>query len=267
MRRTGCDGAVVLRLVTYNVHGGVGSDGRYDPGRVAAVIRDLDADAVALQEVDSRRHPGGPESQLAFLAAETALSSVAGPTLADAAGTYGNAVLTRLPVRRCRHWDLSVPGREPRGALDLELGLGSGQTGEGVGVLRLVTTHLGLARHERRLQAGRLASVVGDDPAELPLAVVGDVNDWVPWWGAARRLRRVLGRDPLRRSFPARWPILPLDRIWVRPADALVSCRAHLTPRSRDASDHLPLVAELHLPGSRGLDAGRGPVDSVGREP
>lgn len=224
-------------VATYNVHRCVGTDGRHDPDRIAAVIREIRADAIALQEVDSRAGVEGGIDQFAWLARATGMRPIAGPTLRDHRGHYGNAVLTRLPVLETRRVDLSVPGREPRGALDVELGA----EGER---LRLIVTHLGLRWSERRRQVARLVALVGASTPGL-LALLGDMNEWIPVGHSLDPLRRVLGRAPRRRTFPAPRPLLALDRIWCRPASALQALRVHATPLARVASDHLPLRAEL----------------------
>jgi endonuclease/exonuclease/phosphatase family metal-dependent hydrolase len=226
-----------LVLATYNIHGAVGGDGRYDLARVAGVIGEMGSDVVALQEVDSRRLGRGPGAQLADLAAATGLEPIAGPTLAEDSGDYGNALLTALPVERVDRFDLSVSGREPRGGIDAELAW----CGE---LLRVVAVHLGLDRRERRLQARRLAERLDRGP-DGPLALLGDFNAWSLGATALRRISRRLGPAPARRTFPARWPLLPLDRIWFRPRRAVAGVEAHLTAASRLASDHLPLMARV----------------------
>ena len=105
-----------MRLVvaTYNVHRCVGRDGRFDPERTLAVLRELDADAIALQELQWQ--PAGALHLLEELALKLGYVALAGPTLLRGDGHYGNAVLTRLAVHEADSVDLSVRGREPRGA-------------------------------------------------------------------------------------------------------------------------------------------------------
>lgn len=225
-----------LRVASYNVHRCVGSDGVDDPERIIAVIRELDAAVVALQEVGVAPGAGPLPDRFDALARATGLVAVAGPTLESARAPYGNALLTRLPVRRVLRLDLSVPGREPRGALDVEIDAPGGP-------LHVVATHLGLSRRERRIQASRLLRHVRARPG--PLVVLGDINAWPPVGAAVRRLEAEVGRTPRLATFPARRALLALDRVWVRPSDRLRALRVHRSALARVASDHLPLVAEL----------------------
>jgi endonuclease/exonuclease/phosphatase family metal-dependent hydrolase len=229
-----------LRLLSYNIHRCIGDRGRQDVARVAGVIRALHPDVVALQEVQNGSHEEPESRQLDYLAAATGLTPLAGPTLRDARGDYGNALLTRLSIRTVRRVDLSVAGREPRGALDVELALGSH-------TLRLIATHLGLQSGERRRQLRQLLTRLGAGP-EGPSVLMGDLNLWWPLGPLRRRLRRFFGHAPLRRTFPAGWPLLPLDRILVAPSRALLELEAVRLPATRRASDHLPLLARIRWP-------------------
>ena len=117
--------------------------------------------------------------------------------------------------------------------------------------LRVVATHLGLSPEERRVQWDRLLDTLAP-ASDFDLSVLlGDFNEW---WAPKRllhRLHRCFGRTRSVRTFPSPAPVLALDRIWVRPAEALVEVRAHRSPLARRASDHLPLRAVLALPARR----------------
>jgi endonuclease/exonuclease/phosphatase family metal-dependent hydrolase len=226
-----------LRVATYNIHRGVGSDGRADYGRIAAVLEELEADVIALQEVDWERRSA--EHRLRDLATRMGADFIPGITLLDQRGFYGNAVLTRLPARSVRRHDISAPQREPRGALDLELALECGG-------MRVIATHLGLKRGERSTQLQQLLPLLdrGDSAAQLQV-LLGDFNEWLRSSRNLRYLQRHLEAPRSPATFPARRPLLALDRLWVRPAVALRSLRVHRSALARVASDHLPLVAEL----------------------
>ena len=177
-----------------------------------------------------------------YLATATGLQAIAGPTIQRHAGHYGNVLLTRYPVRAVRRIDLSVPGREPRGALDVDLDL------RGAAV-RVVVTHLGLRAAERRTQIQHLLTVLSDNcsPARSrPVIVLGDINEWLPTSPSVRRLDSRFGRAPALRTFPSSFPLFALDRIWVQPRSALSTLTACRTPLTRIASDHLPLRATIN---------------------
>jgi endonuclease/exonuclease/phosphatase family metal-dependent hydrolase len=165
---------------------------------------------------------------------------VAGPTLLDPTGDYGNGLLTGLRVEHERRIDLSVRGREPRGAIEAVVCVA------GIS-LRIVGTHLGLRAVERRRQVQvllrALVDAAPDDRSAIVLA--GDLNEWLPRTRVRRWLAAGFGTFPARGTFPAWRPLLALDQIWVRPAPLLRGVRVHASPLAREASDHLPVVGEI----------------------
>ncbi|HXC39977.1 MAG TPA: endonuclease/exonuclease/phosphatase family protein [Burkholderiales bacterium] len=228
-----------VRIASYNIHLGIGRDGAFEPARIAAVIAETGADVVALQEI-SLGAPGF--DMLHYLCEATGMAGVAGPTLVTARGEYGNAVLSRHPVTAAVRLDMSVPGREPRGALDVRADC-NGRP------LRIIATHFGLRPAERRAQALMMLAHVqksaGEDAA--PLVLTGDVNEWFLWGRPLRWLHRHFGHSPMPPSFPSGHPLLALDRIWAKPAQALHAVRAHKSALARMASDHLPVTAFVSL--------------------
>jgi len=229
----------LVRVASYNVHRCIGRDGTSDPQRVADVVCELGADIVALQEVDSPRRSFGDIDQLEHLAHATGLEAIAAPTLLRYHGRFGNALLTRWRPDVMHQIDLGVPGRERRGALDVELGRDAGG-------LRVVATHLGLRAHERRTQVAALLAALRRGTTPLTV-LLGDFNHWTPAFRALREIDRQLGRAAVLRTFPAWRPLLALDRIWVCPATALVEVHVHATPDARRASDHLPICATVRV--------------------
>lgn len=231
---------MTLTVVTYNVHRCVGGDGQKDPERVGEVLRETGPDLVACQEVESLESGDPLSHQARHLAGATGLTPVPGITMRRASGDYGNLLLAAGRIQSVRHHDLSVRGREPRGALDVTLSLRGTPA-------RVVITHLGVRSWERRRQVPRLLALA-DPPAEGVFVLMGDVNEW---WGRSTALRRIearLGRPPAPRSYPSFRPFFALDRIWTAPRSALESIRAHDTPLARAASDHLPVVAQVRPP-------------------
>jgi endonuclease/exonuclease/phosphatase family metal-dependent hydrolase len=230
--------AADLVVASYNIHRCLGTDGVKAPERIAAVLRAIDADVIALQEVDSALPEHGVD-QLAYLAGALGYEAIAGPTLITHTGRYGNALLTRVPVRGVRRLDLSVPGREPRNALDVDLDLGPQS-----GLLRVVATHFGLRRTERLRQATEVARRVAG--AAGPQVFLGDVNEWLPGVGALELLRKAFDHPADgAATYPSRFPLLRLDQIFVRPSTAVLDVAVHTTALSRVASDHLPVRARL----------------------
>ncbi len=227
-----------LAVATWNVHRCVGADGRRDPDRVARALRALDCDVVGLQEVDCLAHDADGFDQLAHLAREAgALHFAAGPAFRRRSVTTGNAVLSRRPLASKRWVDLSLPNREPRGALDVTLELDGS-------LVRVVCTHLGLRGAERAAQAERLLAALERGP-EAVTVLLGDFNEWNPRGASLRHLQRAfVGARPAA-TFPAAWPVLPLDRVFARPEGCAVTAAAVTSDPARAASDHLPLRAVI----------------------
>jgi endonuclease/exonuclease/phosphatase family metal-dependent hydrolase len=223
-----------LTVATYNIHGAVGSDGRFAPERIVEVLKEMSADIIALQEVPlgGIRFP----NVLKMLEEATGFSGVEGPTKHDLERRYGNAVLSRYPILAKRAIDLSFRGREPRGAVDADVDCHGHP-------LRVVATHLGLQPAERRDQIRRLLQVF--DTESMPVILLGDINEWFVWGRSLRWLVSHFQAVPAPATFPSRWPIFALDRIWIRPRHRLVHVEVHATPLARVASDHLPLIAHI----------------------
>jgi endonuclease/exonuclease/phosphatase family metal-dependent hydrolase len=231
-------------VATYNVHGCIGSDGRHDPDRIATVINELDADVVALQEFTYPASVALDTRTPVVLTTLDRYECALGPTRERrrkmVTECFGNALLTRHPLIEVHRIDLSRGRREPRGALAATVDLGDGLH------LHVLGAHLGLRLRERRFQVQQILDYLATVRNERVI-VLGDFNDWLPGRSAAHVLDTLLGRPLRRPSFPARWPLLALDRIWVKPAAALCDARAHISPAARRASDHLPIVGELSL--------------------
>lgn len=247
-----------MRLVSWNIHGGLGRDGRRDLARVAALLRDMRCDVAALQEVgDPHRASFGPGDEVAashaladhaaLLGRELGWFVAFGPNLVIAGRPYGNAVLSRFPIARAKNYDLSVPRREPRGCLRADLALPGGNS------LHLFNLHLGLSGGERRRQSEMLlsADLLRDTALTAPMVLCGDFNMWWPTpWPIARLLRSSL-RDVAaaarvrRPTWPSGFPVLRLDRAYVDSAVRVLGCGVVNDPRTRAASDHLPLWVDL----------------------
>jgi endonuclease/exonuclease/phosphatase family metal-dependent hydrolase len=230
-----------IRVATYNLHRCYGTDGRYDPERNLRVMKALDADVIGLQEVDTSLLPVQGFHQLDYFVKETGWSAIEGLVLQRRLGDYGNALLTPHKILEARRINLSIRwAAEPRGAIDADIEIRGRK-------VRVVVAHLGLQIWERHFQIQRLLRALGDD-RDTPMVIMGDFNIWISLLPKLRRFYHRLGHAPLIRTFPAYFPVFSLDRVWAQPAAALRSVQAVITPDTKVASDHLPLIAEVGFP-------------------
>ena len=230
-----------VRVATYNVHGCVGRDGIFAPERIARVIAEIDADVVALQEMASGTD-ADPHAARELLGGEFGGQAVWAPTLDRGAWDFGNMLLSRWPVVSSALIDLALVRREPRNAISARLSAP-------FGTFHVVATHLGLKADERNEQAVRLRQTVSESPVGEPVVMMGDLNAWHPFSHLLRTLRPVLTQPEAVATFPARWPLLALDRILLRMPGGRGTVHRHASALARVASDHLPLVAEISFPG------------------
>ena len=232
-----------LVVASYNIHKCVGTDGRFDPARIAAVIAELDADVVAIQEADKRFGRRHGLLDIKALEKQTGLSLIPTSERADGHGWHGNALLLRkgkvLDMRR-----LALPGAEPRGALVVDIDLPAGP-------LRLVAAHLGLLRRSRRWQVRSILDAINQGPP-MPTLLVGDFNEWRPGLKSSlHELRPVFG--PLVHahfSFPSYFPVVALDRVIGSPG-LVTAMEVHDSELAQVASDHLPLKATIDIPAAQ----------------
>jgi endonuclease/exonuclease/phosphatase family metal-dependent hydrolase len=236
-----------IRCATYNVHKCRGIDRRTSPERIAAVIAELDADVVAIQEVLDVQN-GRPEFDQARQINERlkAYKRCFGENRQLHGGPYGNMTLSRFPVQMCENYDMTWSHKERRGCLRTDIVLGNSV------VLHIFNVHLGTSFMERRHQARRLLSDAVLNRPEYcgPKIVVGDFNEWTR--GLASRLmadafEAAELRVFLRRShtYPGILPLLHLDHFYYDKQLSLKSLRLHRSRKALIASDHLPLIAEF----------------------
>ncbi|MGB5831901.1 MAG: endonuclease/exonuclease/phosphatase family protein [Thiohalocapsa sp.] len=249
------ESAALLTLVSYNIHRAVGGDGQTDHQRIAGVVMDLDADLIALQEVETPLRPSSGAIGLLDRLRREGYAPVLGTTMRSARSNYGNVLLSRLPLKVHRLHDLSRPKREPRGLIEAGLAVTErnliASDPESLNELYCLATHLGLRAAERRWQIARLAERIDQilQPAQgnRALILIGDFNEWRR---GSRRLESIgvrLEAAPARRTYPARWPLLALDRLWFGGRLRLEDVKAVRTQVTRIASDHLPLRATFRL--------------------
>ncbi len=224
-----------IRVLTWNIHGGIGLDGVRDYSRAIDCIASLEADIIALQEVDGRRWQESV-TLLDSFRRRLGPHAVCASAIRSKDGDYGQLLLSRWPIVHSVEHDISHPGCEPRRAIEACLQTAAGK-------LRLVATHLGLKRRERRKQILRLVDIVQND--NCPTVLLGDFNDWSRFQLAGGILELLLPSYTRERTFPSRSPLFRLDRIYCRPAGLLGASRA--VKSGRMISDHLPVVADLNV--------------------
>jgi endonuclease/exonuclease/phosphatase family metal-dependent hydrolase len=240
-----------LRVLTVNIHKGFDVfNTRFVLHELREAVRAVHSDVVCLQEVDggtSSRSVAEIGAQCEFLADEIWPEHAYGRNAVAEGLDHGNAVLSRYPVVRSHNHDLSLPGAEPRGLLHCELAL----PGE-LPALHVMCVHLGLRESHRRHQLARLCETVQTEvPAGSPLVVAGDFNDWrlrADGQLAPSGLREVFkqAHGHHARSFPARWPVLRLDRIYVRGVASALPLALPRRPWAQ-LSDHAPVAADIVL--------------------
>jgi endonuclease/exonuclease/phosphatase family metal-dependent hydrolase len=227
-----------FKIATYNIHRCIGIDDKYNPQRILRVIHELDADIIGIQEIDS--HSITEEGhQLGFIIKGTDYDFVAGPTMFRPDAHYGNVLLTKHTVLKVRNIDLSVPGFEPRAAIDVDLSI-NGLT------YRVITTHLGLKYRERLFQIKHLSKKLQDNPQERTI-VLGDFNEWWPIMGTTRILKRSVTKISAAGTFPAHRPLFKLDEIYTTIPKCVLGAHVHRSQMAQQASDHLPVLAEIEF--------------------
>lgn len=225
-----------LRLASYNIQKSVGNDGRRSPGRILDVINALDADVVAIQEIDKRLGPRPSSIARAALERDTDFQIAELAENDVSLGWHGNAVLVRRGLTIHGVDRITLPGLEPRGAVRVDVGADWGR-------MSIIGVHLGLMRRFRRAQLAAIrAGLPEEDVANA--VILGDFNEW----SASK------GMEPLTpdfnvvspgKSFHSAYPLAGLDRIALGANLALTDAGVEQGKLARIASDHLPIWGDV----------------------
>lgn len=252
------EGNAHLKVLTVNIHKGFTAFNRkFVLSELRDAIRHVGADVVFLQEVQgeheihsySQRFPNWQVMPHYEFMADTIWPQFAyGRNSVYPHGHHGNALLSKFPIVRHLNRDVSEQGSEKRGLLHCVLRLPGHQD-----EVHALCVHLGLRETHRQRQIEKLCDILRNDvPRDVPLIVAGDFNDWRQ--RVHRRLESCAGLEEVfelasgraARTFPARWPLLRLDRIYVRNASVHAPVVLPHRPWSH-LSDHAPLAAEVRL--------------------
>jgi len=225
-----------MRFLSYNIHGCVGTDRKENPERVLEVIREIDADVVALQEVHS-----SDEEDRDFLRMLEALpyqSVIYGKTMRKPDADYGNLLLTRERPANTETNELPSAGGETRGAIIADILL------EGRSV-RVINTHLGLKASHRRNEFSGIEKYLFEIEESSVCVLMGDLNEWLPLRSYFRHLRSRFDPFSSQKTFPSVFPIFALDRIGIMGKIDAARFSVGQSPLARKASDHRPLICDI----------------------
>ncbi|WP_288456113.1 endonuclease/exonuclease/phosphatase family protein [uncultured Sphingomonas sp.] len=229
-----------VKVASYNMRKAIGTDRRRNPERILQVLREIDADVIALQEADRRFGTRAAVLTAHLLEEHGDWQAVGVSVRAASMGWHGNALLVRKSARIVDCEPVHLPALEPRGAVMADVDLGGA-------TIRVVGMHLDLSGLWRRRQAAAIMTHVGASAARRPTVMMGDLNEWSRQSGCLRDFGHDYRFADTGPSFHARRPIARLDRIMVSPDVRITACGVHASAAARTASDHLPIWAELEL--------------------
>lgn len=236
-----------FRIATYNIHKCKGLDFRTSPQRIADVLREINADIVALQEVVSHENRAAKENQAKFIAERLGFEYRIGENRQHLGGIYGNVILSRFPVTEDNNFDITIGKYEPRGCQHVDVEVMP------QALIHVYNIHMGTSFLERRKQVKRLL----DDEIlsrvhRAPRILLGDFNEYTN--GLASKLLRehfssadVREYFKFKRTYPGIFPFLHLDHIYYDEHLKIENAFVHRSRLALVASDHLPLVADFML--------------------
>ncbi|MBT3135710.1 endonuclease/exonuclease/phosphatase family protein [Alteromonas sp. ALT199] len=233
----------MCRIVTYNIHSGVGRDKKHDYKRIGQLLANSGADVVLLQEMDTRSVERDTAQDVKDICANNTFKLIPSPAIREPNGWYGNAILTRFNVLKHDTVDVSQTGRQPRNVQIVELKTEKSP-------LTVVNTHKGLKKFERRSQFSLLHEHLSLRLKErqTPLFLAGDFNEWQFFSKAFKALNALLSQQKVGATFPSHFPVFSLDRVWVTQDIKVKSCRKLKNAKTKVFSDHLPVMVDIVLP-------------------
>lgn len=235
-------GEARIKVASYNMRKAVGTDRRRSPERILEVLREIDADVIALQEADRRFGSRAGVISPHLLDEHSPWKAVPFAMRAASMGWHGNAILVRKDAGIVDHEPIHLPALEPRGAVMADVRVAGA-------MLRVVGMHLDLSGLWRRRQASTILSHVAASTRAYPTVMMGDLNEWTRAAGCLRDFTRDFTSCDTGPSFHARRPVARLDRILVSREWRIVDCGVHASLAARTASDHLPVWATLEIAG------------------
>ena len=233
----------MCRIVTYNIHSGIGRDKKHDYKRIGQFLANSGADVVLLQEMDTRPSERNTAQDIKDICADNTFDLIPSPAIREPEGWYGNAILTRFDVLNHDTVDVSQRGRQPRNVQVVELKTEKTP-------LTVVNTHKGLKKLERRSQFSLLHEHLSHRLKErqTPLVLAGDFNEWQFFSKAFKGLNELLSQQKVGATFPSHFPVFALDRVWVSDDIKVKSCRKLKNAKTRIYTDHLPVLIDIALP-------------------
>lgn len=231
-----------IRIVSYNIHSGIGVDKKLDYGRIGRFLASTKADIVCLQEIDFRHPDVDSKDIIKQLKSDYFNVFRIDPAVKTARGVYGNAVLSRHNIKQATAIDVSYAGQQERNIQNIEFQV-EGRT------FTIFNAHFGLKAAERRAQFTALHASIKRAQArdKTPGIAIGDVNEWRPFTSSIRKMNSAFDSANLGPSFPNRAPVFKLDRAW---------CYSHLqineaiiirNNATKVYSDHLPILIDLEI--------------------
>lgn len=225
-----------IKFASYNMRKAIGTDRRRSPERTLEVLREIDADVIALQEADRRFGPREMVISAHLLDEHSDWRAVPFNIRERSMGWHGNAILVRKSAEVLACGAIHLPALEPRGAVVADVRL----RGESI---RVIGMHLDLSGLWRRKQAHAILAHIAAASEPRPTVMMGDLNDWSAQSGCLRDFGRDFRFAQTGPSFHARRPVARLDRIMVSPEFRVRDCGVHFSAAARKASDHLPVWA------------------------